>query len=259
MPTTPTKDYYAILRVRPEATAAEIKAAFRRLSFETHPDHNASADANRKMAELIEARNVLLDPEQRRRFDRERAQGRPKPPTVMGQRRREEARKPPTRPVFRKPATEGMGSIQPERMPDWYEFLGLRVTASSAEVITALRRMTMHLNAANYSPADDQVLRRQVRMAADALTTPKEREIYDRAMQGIPPPPGRYPHLHPNLYTFLGVSPNAPWERIALKVTDLSAGLRNGSPELAEIQRALKVLRDPVSRAEYDAALAGAG
>lgn len=259
VPRTRTKDYYAILGLRRGASAAEIKSAFRRLSFEIHPDHNPSPDANRRMAELVEARDVLTDPARRERYDIEiRAySGGPKAPTAMGERRREAARKPPEPPAFRKPPSEGAGSIQPERLPDWYEFLGLRVTASSAEIIAALRKMQSHLNTANYSESDDTTLRRQVRLAAEALMTPAGRAIYDAAMAGTPPPAGRYPHLHENWYTFLGLSRKASGERIAARVTDLSEGLRPNSPELRAVYDAWRVLRDPALRAEYDATLAG--
>lgn len=256
MRTKPLKDYYAILRVPPTASLAEIKAAFRRRSFETHPDRNPSADANRRMAELIEARDVLTNPIKRDQYDRERrANGhRPNAVTRMGQHRREAARKPPAQPVYRKPPQSGAGSIQPERMPDWYEFLGVRVTASTAEIVTALRRMQMHIDRTDYSPEDEQVLRRQVREAADTLMTPQKKKIYDAAMEGHPPPPGKYPRWHPNWYTFLGVTPRRLGD-LAERVTELSAGLKPDSAEFKAIQEAWHTLRDPERRAEYDAAL----
>ncbi|MCK9520316.1 MAG: DnaJ domain-containing protein, partial [Dehalococcoidia bacterium] len=251
-----SKDYYAILGVPPSATLVEIKAAFRKRSFETHPDRNASPDATRRMAELIEARDVLTNPVKRDQFDRDRrSNGRgAKAPTRMGQHRREAARKPPTQPVFRKPPATGVGSIQPERLPDWYEFLGLRVTASTAEIVTALRRMQLHIDTTDYAPDDNTLLRRQVRAAADTLMTPKKKAIYDAAMEGKAPPAGQYPHLHPNWYTFLGISPRR-LDELAERVTELSEGLKPTSAEYKAIQEAWRTLRDAERRAEYDAAL----
>lgn len=256
MARTRTKDYYAILGVERGASVAEIKAAFRRRSFEMHPDHNPSPDANRRMAELIEARNVLTDPIRRARVDQEILfRGGPRR-TATGERRREEAQRTAgAQPMYRKAPAEGVGSIQPERLPDWYEFLGLRVTASSAEILTALRKMQAHLNGTNYAPDVEATLRKQVRQAAETLTNPAQRGIYDRAMAGEAPPAGKYPHLHPHWYSFLGVTPRASGDRIAERVTDLCAGLRKTSAEYQEITAAWKVLGNAERRAAYDETL----
>ena len=65
------KDYYDILGVGREASADEIKKAFRRLARETHPDANPdSPDAEERFREVAEAYEVLSDPERRARYDR---------------------------------------------------------------------------------------------------------------------------------------------------------------------------------------------
>ncbi|GIV75028.1 MAG: hypothetical protein KatS3mg049_3584 [Caldilinea sp.] len=61
--------YYQILQVAPNATQAEIAAAYRRLARQVHPDLNPSPDAHRRMQELNEAYNTLRHPERRRRYD----------------------------------------------------------------------------------------------------------------------------------------------------------------------------------------------
>lgn len=63
------KTYYQILHVAPNATQAEIAAAYRRLARQVHPDLNPSPDAHRRMQELNEAYNTLRHPERRRRYD----------------------------------------------------------------------------------------------------------------------------------------------------------------------------------------------
>ncbi|GHO44974.1 DnaJ domain-containing protein [Ktedonospora formicarum] len=65
----PTKDYYTILGITHTATQAEIKAAFKRLALQYHPDRNKSADANTHMSEILEAYQVLNDPEERKDYD----------------------------------------------------------------------------------------------------------------------------------------------------------------------------------------------
>ena len=62
-------DPYAVLEVLPSATAAEIKAAYRRLVKQHHPD--AGGDDQRMLA-LNAAWEVLSDAERRRAYDRKR-------------------------------------------------------------------------------------------------------------------------------------------------------------------------------------------
>ena len=62
-------DPYAVLEVSPTATAAEIKAAYRRLVKQHHPD--AGGDDQRILA-LNAAWEVLGDAERRRAHDRTR-------------------------------------------------------------------------------------------------------------------------------------------------------------------------------------------
>jgi len=64
-------DPYAVLEVLPSATAAEIKAAYRRLVKQHHPD--AGGDDQRMLA-LNAAWEVLSDVERRRAHDRTRLQ-----------------------------------------------------------------------------------------------------------------------------------------------------------------------------------------
>lgn len=60
------RDYYDVLGVRKDASADEIKKAFRRLAVEHHPDRGGSED---KFKELNEAYEVLKDPDKRKRYD----------------------------------------------------------------------------------------------------------------------------------------------------------------------------------------------
>jgi DnaJ family protein C protein 3 len=70
-----TKDYYKVLGVTRDADDREIKRAYRKLSKTFHPD-KASAqnltpeEAQKKMAAINEAYEVLSDPELKERFDR---------------------------------------------------------------------------------------------------------------------------------------------------------------------------------------------
>ena len=64
------KDLYEILGVSKDASDSEIKKAFRRRARELHPDVNKAADAEDPVKELIEAYDVLSDPNKRAQYDR---------------------------------------------------------------------------------------------------------------------------------------------------------------------------------------------
>lgn len=65
------KDYYAILGVPRDASAADIKKAFRKLARKHHPDvAKDKKTAEEKFKEINEAYEVLGDPEKRGKYDR---------------------------------------------------------------------------------------------------------------------------------------------------------------------------------------------
>lgn len=64
-----SKDYYSILGVDKNASADEIKSAYRRLAKKYHPDLNKAPDAAEKFKEINEAYEVLGDDKKRANYD----------------------------------------------------------------------------------------------------------------------------------------------------------------------------------------------
>ncbi|HTM06619.1 MAG TPA: molecular chaperone DnaJ [Patescibacteria group bacterium] len=64
------KDFYTILGVEKNASADDIKAAYRKLALKYHPDRNPNnKEAEEKFKEAAEAYEVLSDKEKRARYD----------------------------------------------------------------------------------------------------------------------------------------------------------------------------------------------
>jgi curved DNA-binding protein len=63
------KDYYKTLGVSKNASAEEIKKAYRKLARQHHPDINKKPEAEKRFKEINEANEVLSDPEKRKRYD----------------------------------------------------------------------------------------------------------------------------------------------------------------------------------------------
>lgn len=63
-------DYYKILEIDKNATAEDIKKAYRKLARKFHPDLNPNdKDAHKKFQQINEANEVLSDPEKRKKYD----------------------------------------------------------------------------------------------------------------------------------------------------------------------------------------------
>ena len=68
------KDFYAVLGVKKDATAADIKKAYRKLARANHPDSNPGDTAKHdRFKEVAEAYDVVGDAEKRKKYDEMRS------------------------------------------------------------------------------------------------------------------------------------------------------------------------------------------
>ncbi|MGW7327395.1 J domain-containing protein [Streptomyces sp. NPDC054840] len=71
----PSRDHYAVLGLRAEASPEQITSAYRTLIRALHPDARPSGpSAGSELAEVIEAYRILHDPRRRSVYDTEREQ-----------------------------------------------------------------------------------------------------------------------------------------------------------------------------------------
>ena len=67
-------DYYALLGVTVDAPPSDIKAAFKKLALQYHPDVYKGEDAHERMRVLLQAYQTLNDPNARRDYDQRRTE-----------------------------------------------------------------------------------------------------------------------------------------------------------------------------------------
>jgi DnaJ-class molecular chaperone len=65
-----SKDFYKLLQITPNATNAQIKAAYRRFAKIYHPDKNPFSEE--KFKQIKEAYETLIDPDKRIKYDLKR-------------------------------------------------------------------------------------------------------------------------------------------------------------------------------------------
>ena len=63
------QDYYKILQIDQSAEIEVVKAAYGKLAFKYHPDHNSTPNATEQMSLLNEALDIIRNPLKRKEYD----------------------------------------------------------------------------------------------------------------------------------------------------------------------------------------------
>ncbi len=71
-----SKDYYKVLGVKPQASAEELKHAYRKLARKYHPDVSKEPQAEARFKEIAEANETLSEPDKRALYDEQRTRRR---------------------------------------------------------------------------------------------------------------------------------------------------------------------------------------
>ncbi len=66
---TTKRDFYEVLGVNKDASATEIKKAYRSMALKYHPDKNKSQEAVEKFKEISESYEVLSNPQKKKQYD----------------------------------------------------------------------------------------------------------------------------------------------------------------------------------------------
>ena len=73
----PNRSLYEVLGVDKDASEQDIKKAYRKLSFQYHPDKNSEPGAEDRFKEINEANEILSDPAKRQQYDMQQQGGFP--------------------------------------------------------------------------------------------------------------------------------------------------------------------------------------
>lgn len=105
--------HYEILGIPATSSASEIKAAYRKLAFEYHPDRNQSESAAERFFQINSAYEALIDPIRRASYDRLQAMTRDRVPSAP------RPQTPPTKPAGQtRPQPKPKPSSEPEPEPE---------------------------------------------------------------------------------------------------------------------------------------------
>ena len=192
------KDYYQILGVDKNASADDIKKAYRRLARKYHPDVSKEPDAAARMAEVNEAHTVLGDAQKRAAYDTVGAQA-----WAAGARSGDDVRPPPgwnSGFDFGSGGADGaqafhahFGSADEGGYSEFFENLFGRARAASGQrtgPAAPLRGQDRHASieldlADAYHGAQRQIHLRGMRLNAQGQAEPHERTLQVRIPQGV--------------------------------------------------------------------------
>ncbi len=193
-------DHYTILGVSRTASVIEVRAAYRQLAREHHPDANPDPEAETKMRRINQAWETLRDAERRSTYDRTLpSMRRPVARPMRAQRPPAPPRSRPHVDPFQTedaPRRESPADVEftGDASVNWYREIGVREDAPRQEILKALSRLAGSLNGADISATEFTRRRTQMKEAWRILGDPHMRAAYERARKGAPKASATPPH-----------------------------------------------------------------
>ncbi|MGG6293004.1 J domain-containing protein [Leptolyngbya sp. AN02str] len=182
-------NYYETLDVRPEATQAEVKQAYRRLAKQFHPDANPDAAGHEQIAQINAAYEVLGDPQRRQRYD-QRLQyhsGNAEESTTVADR---QARTAEAQEQYRKRKT---GHDNDEQVQHWIRRVYQPVNRLLNQILKPLKEQ---VNALAADPFDDELLEDFQAYLDECRSTLAKAQGVFRSMPNPPSVAGVAAHLY---------------------------------------------------------------
>src|SRR5579859_94605 len=158
------RDAYEILQVHPKADLLIIQAAYRILAAKYHPDRDASPGADRRMAEINAAFELVRTEDRRNLYDKQRALGQSSVSVVA----------PPVTPPYSPPRPTGAAEPASPDVIDFGRYAGWRLEQVAKQHPEYLEWLGRHSSGIRFRRRIQELLAKQ--RAASAAAADRRRE-----------------------------------------------------------------------------------
>jgi len=252
----PKLNYYEVLGIPRSATAREVKLAYNKQAVKYHPDRNPGKDAAAITRRIIDAYEMLRDPESRKRYDARLFSRERSTRTPFYERGYSTARPTQqasgTRTSFRKDEEE-KDLLDPKL--NLYEVLSIPYNAAAQEVILSHRRLSLKYHPDRNFGKDTTKIIQRINHARDILTDPEKRKQYDEELfsktKSTKSPYGEYEHetaAHPDRSFFKETAPAASILTAAIAASTLFGTLAKKSAQDKKRKKRDKNVSTPVTQ-----------
>jgi curved DNA-binding protein CbpA len=156
------RDAYEVLQLLPTADQQIVQAAYRILAAKSHPDHDPSPTATRRMVELNTAYEAIGTPEKRAKYDEERQRAKLVQQAIV----------PPYQPPSGPPSNDGRGAKL-----DFGRYAGWTIEQLARQDPDYLRWLSRSSSGFQYRRRIEEAL---AKLPPPLVLRPEERELSGR-------------------------------------------------------------------------------